>query len=281
MKSLTKNSKGRSKPQPEAKKAGMKLPTDMADNIGNEIKDIMDEFSDFDDGLRQSVPQKKTAVPDNALVMPIGISGSGKSTWIKTLDTSNAVVVSPDEIRKELTGSISGQTKNTEVFALVKQRAADALKAGKSVILDATNLNPVQRKDMIDSLQQLSGKSFDVYYKLFEVSAQTAKQRIQDDIARGKERANVPDHAVDRMFNAYKDSVKDLAGMKPFPEMVSKEQKVVELMRSFGQQISRPAFPPHSKWRTEYLWKNEKGELIWHISKVKSDWEAVHEIEEG
>lgn len=49
-------------------------------------------------------------------------------------------------------------------------------------------------------------------------------------------------------------------------------------MRSFGQQISRPAFPPDGRWRTEYLWKDEKGELIWHISKVKSDWEAVHEI---
>ena len=36
------------------------------------------------------------------LILPVGISGSGKSTWIKANTDSNTVVVSPDDIRREL-----------------------------------------------------------------------------------------------------------------------------------------------------------------------------------
>ena len=45
------------------------------------------------------------------LVLPIGISGSGKS-YIYNRDYKDYVQVSPDLIREELTGDISNQTRN-------------------------------------------------------------------------------------------------------------------------------------------------------------------------
>ena len=48
------------------------------------------------------------------LVLPIGISGSGKS-YIYNRDYKDCVQVSPDLIREELTGDISNQSKNKEV----------------------------------------------------------------------------------------------------------------------------------------------------------------------
>lgn len=44
------------------------------------------------------------------LILPIGISGSGKS-YIYNKDYKDCIQVSPDLIREELTGDISNQTK--------------------------------------------------------------------------------------------------------------------------------------------------------------------------
>jgi len=51
-------------------------------------------------------------------------------------------------------------------------------------------------------------------------------------------------------------------------------------MRSYGQQRSRLAIGEYGGVYTQYLWKDEKGELVWHRDKVKAEWEAVHIIVE-
>ena len=57
------------------------------------------------------------------IIVPIGISGSGK-TRLYNMRYSDLTLVSPDLIRKELTGSISDQRKNKEVFEEVDRRVA-------------------------------------------------------------------------------------------------------------------------------------------------------------
>lgn len=79
-------------------------------------------------------------------IIPVGISGSGKSTWINANRKSNTVVISPDEIRRELTGNISDQSKNNDVFVLAFKKAIDALNNGNDVIFDATNVTSFHRK---------------------------------------------------------------------------------------------------------------------------------------
>ena len=82
------------------------------------------------------------------LVLPIGISGSGKS-YIYNRDYKDYVQVSPDLIREELTGSISDQSKNKEVFKLAFERVDEYLNKGQDVFFDATNVNKKQRKNCI------------------------------------------------------------------------------------------------------------------------------------
>ena len=89
-------------------------------------------------------------------MIPVGISGSGKSTWINANTDTNTVVVSPDDIRRELTGDISDQTKNKEVFQVAFKRAIDGLNAGKDVIFDATNVSSFHRKNMLDNFKKCS-----------------------------------------------------------------------------------------------------------------------------
>ena len=154
--------------------------------------------------------------PTKGLVLPIGISGSGKSTWIRTLKNKNTVVISPDEIRKELTGSISDQSKNKEVFATAHERAAQALRDGKLVIFDATNTIAKFRKSLIQQLKSMAGVDFKTYYKLFDANPEVSKDRIRKDIENKKDRSNVPHDVIDRQYSQYLADIEDLEGMEPF-----------------------------------------------------------------
>ncbi len=72
-----------------------------------------------------------------------GIPGSGKSTWISTFiatATSPIVIVSTDELRAELLGDATEQGANLKIFKIAHSRVRAALRAGKSVMFDATNL---------------------------------------------------------------------------------------------------------------------------------------------
>lgn len=137
-------------------------------------------------------------------IIPVGISGSGKSTWIKTLEGQGYEVVSPDEIRRELTGSISDQSRNKDVFPIAFQRTIDFLNAGKNVIFDATNVTSYHRKQMLDYLKQNVTTEFDALAKIFDVDPEISKERIRKDIEAGVDRSNVPPEAVDRQYSNFK-----------------------------------------------------------------------------
>ena len=76
----------------------------------------------------------------------IGLPGSGKSTYYKEecKSNSNSVYLSSDKICEELYGNESIQGNPVEVFTLMQSRAIEALKSGRDVFYDATNLT---RKD--------------------------------------------------------------------------------------------------------------------------------------
>lgn len=89
------------------------------------------------------------------LFIMIGISGSGKSTIAqKLLQSLNSndnctVLISSDNIREELCGDASDQSKNSQVFELAHKRIEESLSHNINVIWDATNLAPEDRKDVI------------------------------------------------------------------------------------------------------------------------------------
>ncbi|MBX4270070.1 AAA family ATPase [Clostridium estertheticum] len=77
----------------------------------------------------------------NRLYILIGIPGSGKTYYANNhLNKMNTVIVSTDEIRKELTGTykFSSET-NEEVFRIAKSAIKGALSNGFDVGFDATN----------------------------------------------------------------------------------------------------------------------------------------------
>jgi len=133
-------------------------------------------------------------------LMTVGIPGSGKSTFLKQYqDDQYTIIVCPDNIREELTGSISDQTQNGKVWVITKQRVVDGLNSGKNVILDATNVDGKSRRQFIQGLPT----NIALKAKIFSVGPNIAKQRIKEQIERGENRSNVPPDVIDRMHQKF------------------------------------------------------------------------------
>ena len=88
----------------------------------------------------------------------IGFPGSGKSNYAKKyLLINNSVYLSSDDIRIELYG-FEDQTHNDVVFETMKKRTLNALRDGKDVIYDATNLSKKRRSGIISEARKLSAQ---------------------------------------------------------------------------------------------------------------------------
>lgn len=137
------------------------------------------------------------------LILPIGISGSGKS-YIYNKDYKDCVQVSPDLIREELTGDISNQSKNKEVFKLAFERVDEYLNKGQNVFFDATNVNKGQRKNFTDKYKDTD---VEVIYVILPANIDLSWKRIRKDIRDNKNRSDVPYFALVRQKEQYDKSL--------------------------------------------------------------------------
>ena len=122
------------------------------------------------------------------IIIPIGISGSGK-TRLYRIRYRNYTLVSPDLIRKELTGNISDQRKNKEVFLEVDRRIDELVKKGQSFFYDATNVNTDFRKAFVNKYKDTDVK---IIYVILPADVATSILRIKTDLKESVERAQVP-----------------------------------------------------------------------------------------
>jgi predicted kinase len=139
------------------------------------------------------------------LLMLLGIPGSGKSTWAKEFVfrcDSSFTVVSSDDVRRQLTGSVDDQSRNAEVWDVVLNRCQGLLEKGRNVILDATNTSTEKRRRFVKQLPKCQR-----FLKVFPINKSIAKGRIARDIEQGIDRAKVPDSAIDVMFRQFQDSL--------------------------------------------------------------------------
>lgn len=94
--------------------------------------------------------------------MTIGLPASGKSSFVSEMPMHGAMrICSSDEIRGELYGDESIQKDPSIVFNIMKNRANEALAAGKSVYYDATN---IQYKHRASTLEWFRKRYPDVKY---------------------------------------------------------------------------------------------------------------------
>lgn len=125
-------------------------------------------------------------------IMLVGIPASGKSTVAEDLkrDRDDIIYLSSDKLREELLNDVNNQDNNSLVFVEMAKRTREALKDGKHVIYDATNISRKKRRGL---LQQLP-KNIEKIVIYMATPYKTIVERNQN-----RDRV-VPQEVIDRMY---------------------------------------------------------------------------------
>ena len=91
---------------------------------------------------------RELTVPELSLVVLIGVSGSGKSTFGRT-HFRPTEVISSDFCRGLVADDETDQSATPEAFELLHYIAGKRLKAGRLTVVDATNVQPAARRQLV------------------------------------------------------------------------------------------------------------------------------------
>lgn len=91
----------------------------------------------------------KTNLPENCLVLLLGASGSGKSTFAAKHFLSTEVV-SSDYCRAVVSDDDNNQSVTGDAFDLLHFVVSKRMKNRRLTVVDATNVQPESRKKLID-----------------------------------------------------------------------------------------------------------------------------------
>ena len=138
--------------------------------------------------------------------MTRGLPGSGKSTWAREYikdDVLNIVIINNDSLRKMFNDSYwwydDRIRRNTESFVI---QARDeliclALRNGKSIVLDETNLHPKSEEHVRELLAQ---HELTADIEIMDFTSVPLETCLQNDMKREK---SVGESVIKRMYNQY------------------------------------------------------------------------------
>jgi predicted kinase len=143
-------------------------------------------------------------------IIPVGISGAGKSFLGNKIKEkfSNVEIICMDDIRKELTGNISDQSKNKQVYNKSQELIVEALKNKKSVYESATNLTG-GKKNLIQKIQKIKEKFPSVkpviVFLTDSLNPDGCLSRVIKDLENNIDRSNTPKDIIARQFQQFKE----------------------------------------------------------------------------
>jgi len=176
---------------------------------------------------------ESTKQPKGAVVLSIGLPGSGKSTWFKR---HNILPLSSDMVRILLFDDVTEQRYQDLVFSTLRSMLRARLLARRPMnYLDATNLSPHERRSWIKLAHDFGYEAHAVF---FDVPPEVCIERN-----RRRER-NVPEDVMQRMASKLRPP--------KFEEGFAKIT-VVRLKKKEGEA-------PHEEPRQEFAIEPDEGE---------------------
>ena len=120
-----------------------------------QVEKLFEENPEIANSVYEELGFKDT--PD--VILPIGTSGSGKSTFIKSLPQKNLVVIEPDAMRVEFTGNMNDKSKDKEIYIEAANRAIAALqgKETPNQIYNKLGSKTKEENVVIKSIYQTAG----------------------------------------------------------------------------------------------------------------------------
>src|ERR1041384_8207061 len=144
----------------------------------------------------------KISIPNLSLVVVIGPSGVGKSTFARKhfLPTE---VLSSDACRGMVSDDENNQAVTSEAFALLPFTAPQLLAWGGRTVIDATNVHPEARKPLVELARK--------YHCLPVAVVLNLPERLCQDRNRSRDERDFGSHVVRQQHSQLRRSLRGLA----------------------------------------------------------------------
>ena len=178
----------------------------------------------------------------------IGLPGSGKSTYAmeKHKANRNSVYLSSDNIRGELYGNESIQGSPAEVFALMQSRAIEALKSGRDVFYDATNLTRKDRAGILTATPRYVYKQATVVFTPYEMC-------IERDTLRER---SVGKEIIDKMIRRFQPPFYDEGFDFIHVYQNYSDEEYEQFLGKYGSLLERMMIPHENPHHSLPVWKH-------------------------
>lgn len=100
------------------------------------------------------------------LYMTIGLQASGKTTYVEKHAPKDAVIISPDRIRKEVFRVEYDPAFEEGVWSTFFRQLEDALRANKTVVVDNTNVTRTARATIISMAKRYNVPVIGYWFKV-------------------------------------------------------------------------------------------------------------------
>ena len=120
------------------------------------------------------------------LVVTLGITGCGKSTWLK----DKSPVIETDDLRVELLDDISNVTQEGFIFGTAAKRISKLFDTHDTVYFGATLVDSKNRIPFLQSIKDMCKHKFVIDVVIFPAIPELSKERITRDLKNGVQRAD-------------------------------------------------------------------------------------------
>lgn len=149
------------------------------------LKGTISTHEEAEDWLRAQHAER-----GSVLYLPVGVPGSGKSTWVER-NLPEATWVSMDVLRERLLGSRADQSRNAEVYRRCRAMLGRALQASETVVWDAQSHTWTARQGLLQAARLAHAYCIMVY---MDVPLAVALER------NARRRDRVPEEVIRRSY---------------------------------------------------------------------------------
>ena len=155
------------------------------------------------------------------LVVTLGITGCGKSRWLK----NKSPVIETDDLRVELLDDISDSaTQEGIIFGAAAKRISKLFDTHDTVYLGATLVNGKHRIPFLQSIKDMCKHKFVIDVVIFPGIPELSKERISRDLKNGVQRADSIQF-IDEQYEQYLHTMSNFNKEKDFYRSIKQSEE--------------------------------------------------------